>query len=165
MHTLKHANSLKCIIKVLLQITWPDTVHSRLLKLATSIAVFPWNQGSIFSMWVSAVNEQLTQPKKAVAYDHVRSQLTMHISSALHAPVQSSHMAWLTLLSGDTSTACRRTVPALPIRVESSRGPLLVIASTRIWRGFWEAGWKDRVDHTVVFPPNFMVPGYITTSE
>ena len=51
-------------------------------------------------------------------------------------------MAWLTLLRGDTSTACRLTVPARPIRVESSRGPLLVMASTRTWRGF--CGSADR---------------------
>lgn len=39
-------------------------------------------------------------------------------------------MAWLTRLNGETSTACRRTVPWEPIRVESSRGPVLTIAST-----------------------------------
>lgn len=38
--------------------------------------------------------------------------------------------AWLTRRRGDTSTACRRTVPWDPIRVESSRGPVLTIAST-----------------------------------
>ena len=37
---------------------------------------------------------------------------------------------WLTLLRGDTSTAWRLTVPALPMRVESSRGPELMIAFT-----------------------------------
>ena len=42
---------------------------------------------------------------------------------------------WLTLLRGDTSTACLLTVPARPIRVESSRGPELMMAWTRIWRG------------------------------
>ena len=45
-------------------------------------------------------------------------------------------MAWLTRLSGDTSTACLRTVPARPILVESSRGPLLEIASTSTCTGF-----------------------------
>lgn len=43
---------------------------------------------------------------------------------------------WLTLLSGDTSTACRLTVPARPIRVESSLGPELMMAVTRTCRGF-----------------------------
>ena len=37
---------------------------------------------------------------------------------------------WLTLLRGDTSTAWRLTVPALPMRVESSRGPELMMAFT-----------------------------------
>merc|ERR1712121_500555 len=55
--------------------------------------------------------------------------------AASRAPVQSSQMAWLTLLRGDTSTACLLTVPARPIRVESSRGPELMMAWTRIWRG------------------------------
>jgi len=40
------------------------------------------------------------------------------------APVVISQMAWFTRRSGDTSTAWRRTTPALPIRVASSRGPL-----------------------------------------
>jgi hypothetical protein len=45
-------------------------------------------------------------------------------------PVVRREMAWLTRLNGETSTACRRTVPWEPIRVESSRGPVLTIAST-----------------------------------
>jgi len=48
------------------------------------------------------------------------------------APVHNNQMAWLTLLNGETSTACLLTVPALPMRVESSLGPLLTIASTKI---------------------------------
>merc|ERR1712130_1071873 len=52
------------------------------------------------------------------------------------APVQSSQIAWLTRRRGETSTAGRRTVPARPIRVESSRGPELMIAWSRIWIGF-----------------------------
>lgn len=58
------------------------------------------------------------------------------LKAASRAPVHRSQIAWLTRLSGDTSTACLRTVPALPIRVESSRGPLLIIALTKIWSGF-----------------------------
>ena len=46
------------------------------------------------------------------------------------------HVTWLTLRRGDTSTACLLTVPARPIRVESSRGPLLMMAFTKTWRGF-----------------------------
>ena len=53
------------------------------------------------------------------------------------APVHSNQIAWLTRRNGDTSTACRRTVPALPIRVESSRGPLFMMAFTRTCKGFW----------------------------
>lgn len=56
----------------------------------------------------------------------------MFLKAASRAPVQSNQMAWLTLLKGETSTACLLTVPALPIRVESSRGPELMIAVTRI---------------------------------
>lgn len=53
----------------------------------------------------------------------------MFRKEASRAPVHKSQIAWLTRLKGATSTACRRTVPALPIRVESSRGPLLTMAS------------------------------------
>lgn len=48
-------------------------------------------------------------------------------------PVVRRAMAWLTRRRGDTSTAWRRTVPWEPIRVESSRGPVLTMASTRTW--------------------------------
>merc|ERR1719397_232731 len=60
----------------------------------------------------------------------------MFLKAASLAPVQRSQIAWLTLLRGDTSTAWRLTVPALPIRVESSRGPELMMAFTTTWRGF-----------------------------
>merc|ERR1711867_18403 len=52
------------------------------------------------------------------------------------APVHNNQIAWLTRRRGDTSTACLLTVPARPIRVESSRGPELMIAFTRTCRGF-----------------------------
>merc|ERR550519_77024 len=57
-------------------------------------------------------------------------------NEASRAPVHSSQIAWLTLLSGDTSTACLLTVPARPILVESSLGPELMMALTNTWRGF-----------------------------
>lgn len=47
------------------------------------------------------------------------------------APVHSNQIAWLTRRNGDTSTACLLTVPARPIRVESSLGPELMMAVTR----------------------------------
>lgn len=46
-------------------------------------------------------------------------------------PMVRSEIAWFTLRRGETSTAWRRTVPCEPIRVESSRGPVLTMASTR----------------------------------
>ena len=49
-------------------------------------------------------------------------------------PVVRRATAWFTRRRGETSTACRRTVPCEPIRVESSRGPVLTIASTRTYR-------------------------------
>jgi hypothetical protein len=71
-------------------------------------------------------------------------------------PVVRRAIDWFTRRSGDTSTAWRRTVPCEPIRVESSRGPVLTIASTKTynpnrhsiiapliarteptWMGFW----------------------------
>lgn len=58
------------------------------------------------------------------------------LNAASRAPIVSSPIAWLTRLSGDTSTACRLTVPDEPILVESSRTPQLTMASTRIWIGF-----------------------------
>lgn len=54
------------------------------------------------------------------------------------------NVTWLTLRRGDTSTACLLTVPARPIRVESSRGPLLMMAFTKTWRGFWKLGVEDK---------------------
>lgn len=56
-------------------------------------------------------------------------------NAASRAPVHNNQMAWLTRLNGETSTAWRRTVPARPIRVESSRGPELMMAETRIYEG------------------------------
>ena len=66
---------------------------------------------------------------------HSAMLLTLR-NAASRAPMVNSAMAWLTRRRGDTSTACRRTVPALPIRVLSSRGPQLTIASTATWMGF-----------------------------
>lgn len=60
------------------------------------------------------------------------AMLLMLRNEASLAPVQSNQMAWLTRRKGDTSTAWRRTVPARPMRVESSLGPLFIIAFTRI---------------------------------
>jgi len=57
-------------------------------------------------------------------------------NDASRAPVVSKLMAWLTRRSGDTSTACLRTVPARPILVESSRGPLFITAVTTTCSGF-----------------------------
>lgn len=47
------------------------------------------------------------------------------------APVHNNQIAWFTRLKGETSTACLLTVPALPIRVESSRGPEFMMAVTK----------------------------------
>lgn len=55
-------------------------------------------------------------------------------NAASRAPVHNSQIAWFTLLRGETSTACLLTVPARPIRVESSRGPELIIAVTKIYK-------------------------------
>jgi len=57
--------------------------------------------------------------------------------AASRAPVVSRKMAWLTRRSGEMSTAWRRTTPAEPMRVASSRGPALMMASTITWIGFW----------------------------
>lgn len=54
-------------------------------------------------------------------------------NAASRAPVHNNQIAWLTRLKGETSTAWRRTVPARPIRVESSRGPEFMIADTKIY--------------------------------
>lgn len=50
---------------------------------------------------------------------------------AKRTPVVRRETDWLTRRRGETSTAWRRTVPWEPIRVESSRGPVLTMASTR----------------------------------
>lgn len=71
---------------------------------------------------------------------HSAMVLTLR-KAASREPVQRSQMAWLTRRSGDTSTACRRTVPARPIRVESSRGPLNRNTVVRGGRGEEEGGW------------------------
>merc|ERR1719412_3536335 len=80
----------------------------------------------------------LEEPLAALISSSLRhsAMLLMLRKAASRAPVQRSQMAWLTLLRGDTSTACLLTVPARPIRVESSRGPELMMALTNTWRGF-----------------------------
>jgi len=45
-------------------------------------------------------------------------------------------MAWLTLLNGETSTACFLTTPPAPILVESSLGPANNKALTTTYKGF-----------------------------
>ena len=45
-------------------------------------------------------------------------------------------MATLTLLKGETSTACLLTTPPVPILVESSLGPALITALTKTANGF-----------------------------
>ena len=67
----------------------------------------------------------------------------MFLKEASRAPVQQSQIAWLTRLNGETSTAWRRTVPARPILVESSRGPLLIMAFTNTWSGFWKGDFNN----------------------
>eukprot|EP00955_Chlamydomonas_euryale_P077989 363066-Chlamydomonas_euryale.AAC.4 len=49
-------------------------------------------------------------------------------NEASRAPVVSSQIAWLTRRRGEMSTAWRRTTPAEPMRVASSRGPLRMYA-------------------------------------
>merc|ERR1711887_459462 len=66
---------------------------------------------------------------------HSATVLTFR-KAAFLAPVVMSQMAWLTRRIGETSQACRRTEPARPIRVESSRGPPFMMALTQIWTGF-----------------------------
>merc|ERR1711913_154547 len=80
----------------------------------------------------------LLEPLAALISSSARhsAMVLMFLKAASRAPVHSSQTAWLTLLRGDTSTACLLTVPARPIRVESSRGPELMMALTRTWRGF-----------------------------
>ena len=55
-------------------------------------------------------------------------------NAASLAPVHKSQIAWFTRLNGETSTACLLTVPARPILVESSRGPALMMAVTKIFK-------------------------------
>merc|ERR1711913_37491 len=80
----------------------------------------------------------LLEPLAALISSSARhsAMVLMLRKAASRAPVHSSQIAWLTLLRGDTSTACLLTVPARPIRVESSRGPELMMALTRTCRGF-----------------------------
>lgn len=54
---------------------------------------------------------------------------------SLPPPANPPARTWLTRRRGDTSTAWRRTTPLEPMRVESSRGPLLATASATICRG------------------------------
>jgi hypothetical protein len=57
--------------------------------------------------------------------------------------IKEKNETWLTRRRGETSTAWRRTVPARPMRVESSRGPALMMALTSTCRGFY-SGLKKR---------------------
>merc|ERR1712018_476094 len=81
---------------------------------------------------------ELEEPLAALISSSARhsAMVLMLRKAASRAPVQRSQMAWFSLLRGDTSTACLLTVPARPIRVESSRGPELMMALTNTWRGF-----------------------------
>lgn len=54
---------------------------------------------------------------------------------SLH-PLVMLKIATLTLLKGDTSTACLLTTPPDPILVESSLGPALITAFTKTSKGF-----------------------------
>merc|ERR1719397_2044550 len=80
----------------------------------------------------------LEEPLAALISSSLRhsAMLLMFLKAASRAPVHRSQIAWLTLLKGGTSTACLLTVPARPIRVESSRGPELMMALTTTWSGF-----------------------------
>merc|ERR1712225_134399 len=84
---------------------------------------------------------ELEEPLAALMSSSARHSATdlMLRKAASRAPMVRRAMAWLTRRRGETSTAWRRTVPAEPIRVESSRGPQLTMASTAIWMGFWSA--------------------------
>lgn len=50
-------------------------------------------------------------------------------------PLQMLLIAWLTLLRGETSTACFLTTPPEPILVESSRAPAIITAPTKTSSG------------------------------
>merc|ERR1712113_1358083 len=56
----------------------------------------------------------------------------MFLKAAFLAPVVINQIAWLTRRIGETSQACRRTEPARPILVLSSRGPPFMMALTQI---------------------------------
>lgn len=75
------------------------------------------------------------------------AMVLMFLKAASRAPVHSSHIAWLTRRRGDTSTAWRRTVPARPIRVESSRGPEFMMANTKIWNKNQRRPWISNQIH------------------
>eukprot|EP01083_Nonionella_stella_P146926 462754_1 len=60
----------------------------------------------------------------------------MFLNAERLAPATIKDIAWLTRVKGDTSTACLRTTPALPTRVESSRGPPFSSACNKICNGF-----------------------------
>merc|ERR1712018_3161 len=64
------------------------------------------------------------------------AMVLMFLNAAFLAPVHNNQIAWLTRRVGETSQACLLTEPALPILVESSRGPELTIAFTMTWMGF-----------------------------
>ena len=60
----------------------------------------------------------------------VSSVIACHVCEPLHSKVNVCQRTKLTRRRGDTSTDWRRTVPARPMRVESSRGPALLMALT-----------------------------------
>merc|ERR1711997_707319 len=110
----------------------PMVVQIRLVPLVQDL--LPWN-----SEVVLVEDKQNKQKLSKILINssakHSAIDL-MFLNEASLAPVQQSQIAWLALRRGETSTACRRTVPARPILVESSRGPLLIIAFTNTCKGF-----------------------------
>ena len=75
-------------------------------------------------------DEQSTKPKSAELQDIKMDNSLLEELKFFTLKNTLALYTWLTLLRGDTSTACLLTVPARPIRVESSRGPELMIALT-----------------------------------
>lgn len=75
---------------------------------------------------------ELEEPLAALINSSARHSaiVLMLRNAASLAPVHNNQIAWLTRRKGDTSTACLLTVPARPIRVESSLGPELIMAVT-----------------------------------
>lgn len=111
--------------------------HKSFIFVITSKHVYRLDLATRSSSSFFLIAYELDEPLAALISSSAKHSAIVLIlrKAASLAPVHNNQIAWFTLRNGDTSTACLLTVPARPIRVESSLGPELMMAVTRTFIG------------------------------